>query len=468
MGAVDGIEPYPVPPEEAASARASGQRVHPLTPLAKGLLYFAAVVGFVVNRLLDSKGRTSADWIQDGVLLGGLFLAGLLVGYLSWRSTRYLLAADALRVSTGWLVRSERTVTYARIQSVDVTAPFVARLMGLAGLRVDITGGEEPLKLEFLRPALAEELRARLIDTALEHRAAAGAPGAVAMAQERPAEPSVPAGGLPVAPGPDAGEPQRVLFTHGPGRIIGAGLISSALIWSLLGLAYAVVDMVVTGDGLRLASIVVLVGTFGPLWSFISGNWNLTVAETDRGLLVTRGLLSITRESVLPGRVVGVRISEPVLWRIRGLAKVELDVAQGGLMTPNPMVVVLAAGTRDEVASILRRLPPHDQILDADWHGSSPRARFVRPIGWRLAGYALTEDLACGRWGWFVRRTAGVLQGRLIAVATTAGPWQRRLGLRTVEASAALDHNIVKAPHLHAVVADELADRLLARLYAKR
>lgn len=463
MGTVDGFEPYPSP-AEPASARADGTRVHPLTPLAKGLLYFAAVVGIVLNRVIDGEPRTRVDWIRDGALLGGLFVAGVLVGYLSWRSTRYLLAPDAFGVASGWLVRSDRTVTYSRIQSVDVTAPFVARVLGLAGLRVDLTGGDQPVKLEFLRPAVAEKLRGRLIDNAMEHRATATS-----------AVPVAPPGDVTAAPAADPrarddepGAPESVLFTHRPGRIIGAGLISSALIWSLLGLTYAIVDMAITGRGLRFASIIVLVGTFGPLWRFIVGNWNLTVSETERGLLVSRGLFSITRETVLPGRVIGVRISEPLLWRARGLAKVELDVAQGGLLTPTPMVVALAAGTRYEVRTILQRLDPHAQLLDAHWQTVSPRARFVRPVGWRLSGYALTDDLACGRWGWFVRRTAGVLQGRLIAVATTAGPWQRRLGLRTVEASAALDHNIVKAPHLHAVVADELADRLLARLYAKR
>lgn len=497
MGSIDDFEPYPQPPGELANARMSGQRVHPLTPLAKGLLCIAAVTGIVINRILDADRRTDGDWIRDGVLVGGLFVVGLVVGYLSWRNTRYLLADDAVRVASGLVVRSDRTVTYARIQSVDVTEPFIARIMGLAGLRIDIAGGDEPVQLEFLRRADAERLREQLIDTALSHRPAprvsgTGQPSASPASADdgsvsaggtdreswAPASPIQPGSGLPRTAASEAiwppaesdtAEPaaERELFSHSPRRIIGAAVISSALLWSLAGLAYTITDLVIGGGELRLTTAVVLIGTFGPLWGFVVRHWNLTVTESERGLVVTRGLFSVTRESVLPGRVIGGRISEPVLWRTRGLAKLELDVAQGGLMQ-NPMVVVLAAGTHQELAAILARLGPQVQVTSAEWQGVSPRARFIRPIGWRLSGYAITPDLVAGRWGWFVRRTAFALHAQTVALTERGGPVQRRLDLLTLRVASPLDRNVVTIPHLDRAVAGDLAGELIALTYARR
>lgn len=492
MDPVAGFEPYPEPSEERDDARSSGRRVHPLTPVANGLLYIAAVGGIVINRILEAESRNRSDWVRDGVLLGGLFLIGLIVGYLSWRNTRYLLAPHAVRVAKGVLFRSDRSVTHARIQSVDISEPLAARILGLAGLRIDIIGGDEPVQLEYLRRFHAEELRDQLIDTALSHRAAtpaaSGGPehpsarppsvhddavqadGALGESWA-PASPIQPRSEMPEPPvrpsDPRESAEERELFSHSPRRIIGAALISTALLWSLAGLTYTIVDMIVTGRGLRFTSVVVLVGTFGPLWTFVVRHWNLTVSESDRGLVVTRGLFSVTRESVLPGRVIGVRISEPLLWRVRGWARLELDVAQGGLMQ-NPMIVVLAAGTADELAMILDRLGPQAQITGVGWRGVSPRARFVRPVGWRLCGYAVTHDLVIGRWGWFVRRTASVLHAKVVAVTESSGPVQRRLGLRTLRIASPLDRNVVEIPHLDQEVARELTSELIALLYARR
>jgi len=45
-----------------------------------------------------------------------------------------------LRIETGLLRRDARQLPLARIQAVDVVRPFLARLVGLAELRVRLAG----------------------------------------------------------------------------------------------------------------------------------------------------------------------------------------------------------------------------------------------------------------------------------------------------------------------------------------
>ncbi len=87
-----------------------------------------------------------------------------LVGWVSWRTTRYRLADGELQVDSGVLVQRARRVPLARVQSVDVVRPLVARLLGLAELRLEVVGGsgtEAPLS--YLTEPDAQLLRAALL-----------------------------------------------------------------------------------------------------------------------------------------------------------------------------------------------------------------------------------------------------------------------------------------------------------------
>ena len=66
-------------------------------------------------------------------------ITGLLV--LSWRLTRYRVTAEALELRHGVLVRRQRRARLDRLQAVDVVQPLVARIFGLARLKLDVAGG---------------------------------------------------------------------------------------------------------------------------------------------------------------------------------------------------------------------------------------------------------------------------------------------------------------------------------------
>jgi membrane protein YdbS with pleckstrin-like domain len=135
------------------------RRLHPITPLARGWALLAVFLGLLTQRGLPDLGV--------GVLLGLAAAAGALglaYGWLSWRVTRYALTDEDLRLESGVLLRRSRRVRLARLQAVDVVRPLVARLLGLAELRLEVAGGgETEATLAYLAERDAHVLRAELL-----------------------------------------------------------------------------------------------------------------------------------------------------------------------------------------------------------------------------------------------------------------------------------------------------------------
>src|SRR5699024_11908683 len=92
----------------------------------------------------------------------------------------------------GMISRSRESAPRARIESVSVERPLLARVLGLAKVRVEVAGGGESyLDIEYVRSADAEELRRRVLGVA----ALASAPeaGDAADSEPRPAAAQDPA-----------------------------------------------------------------------------------------------------------------------------------------------------------------------------------------------------------------------------------------------------------------------------------
>src|SRR5262249_48489882 len=78
--------------------------------------------------------------------------------------TRWKVDGATLRIETGLLRRDSRQLPIARIQAVDLVRPFLARMLGLAELRVRLAGaGDADARLAYLTEPGAEALRARLL-----------------------------------------------------------------------------------------------------------------------------------------------------------------------------------------------------------------------------------------------------------------------------------------------------------------
>lgn len=138
---------------------AGWQRLHPLTPVLRGY----RLLGVIAVALTQESVRSLSARTAGYLLVAAIPFVGL-IGYLSWRFTRYTVADGVLRLETGVLFRRSRQVPLARLQAVDVVRPLVARALGLAELRLEVVGrGKSEAPLSYLSEANAQLVRARLL-----------------------------------------------------------------------------------------------------------------------------------------------------------------------------------------------------------------------------------------------------------------------------------------------------------------
>ena len=178
----------PAPPAVPGGvADGSWQRVHPLTPAVHS--WQALVVLLVValqdvgqnlvreaagdgpggsGRGGDGSGGPSAEFLRIGLPIVGLLLVAVItLLVLSWRLTRYRVTSEALELRHGVVVRRQRRARLDRLQAVDVVQPLVARIFGLARLKLDVAGGSgSSIELSYLTDTQARQLRNHLLAAA--------------------------------------------------------------------------------------------------------------------------------------------------------------------------------------------------------------------------------------------------------------------------------------------------------------
>jgi len=145
----------------------------------------------------------------------------------------------------------------------------------------------------------------------------------------------------------------------------------------------------------------------------------------------------VPRQTVPPGRVQGLLITEPLIWRLLGWSRVDLDIAgvagsKADGEDENEGAQLLPVGEREEVAGVLARVLPGFDMSAIDMHQAPERAKWLRPIGWRYLAYGVDDQVLVTRRGWVSRRTSIVLHHKTQSVRLQQGPLQRRLGLANV------------------------------------
>lgn len=146
----------PILPDD--SAVGPPEHLHPLfllTGLGGSLRGMAG--GYAAIGYLAVSGRWRTAGI--GMVLLLLFMA---VGvFLYWRRFEFRVGANEIRIDSGILSRTHRSVPFDRIQDVDITQGPLARLLGLARVKFETGGssGEEEGVLQAIRLDRAEALR---------------------------------------------------------------------------------------------------------------------------------------------------------------------------------------------------------------------------------------------------------------------------------------------------------------------
>ncbi|GAA1635229.1 PH domain-containing protein [Kribbella alba] len=398
----------PSAPPRARVVEKTGARLHPLTPFVKGWGYFVVAAVAMANNESLRSNLTIA-----GIGLAAVLVGGILLGALSWWFTKWQLTNDAIRVDSGFLFRRTRIIRFDRIQTIDVAQPFVARLFGMAELRMDVAGGgKSDGRLSYFSEEEASKLRGILLVRAKGEQAAE--------------EQHVP-----------QHEPPPLLVVP-TGRLLGATLLSSTVLGSAAALIWLIGTTMVFEFHVGLfAGLPLLLGVVQPIWKQVVGNHGFTLSETHDGLRTKRGLFDVQRQTVPPGRVQGLLITEPLIWRLIGWARVDLDIAgvagsKADGEDDNEGAQLLPVGERGEVAAVLARVLPGLDLAAIEMHRAPERAKWLRPIGWRYLAYGADDQVLVTTRGWVSRRTSIVLHHKTQSVRLQQGPLQRRLRLANV------------------------------------
>lgn len=405
-GAPPHAAPPPAPPLSPPPGReVVERRLHPVTPLRRAWAPVAVLVGWALHDP-DQAQRQLTRLTTAHLLIGLAVLipAAALYGFLTWWFTHYAVTGTELRIRTGLLFRRTAHIRLERIQAIDVTQPLLARVAGVAKLKLDVIGTGKKDELAFLGAGEARALRAELLA-----RAAGFAPETAHEVGEAPA---------------------RQLLRVPP-RVLAVSLLLTGATWGTLVAALAVPTLLWLATHnlwTVLATALPLLGAAGASSAgrFV-GEYDWTVAESQDGLRLDHGLLDRAHETVPPGRVQTVRIVEPLLWRRRGWVRVELNVAGSSNS------VLLPVAPREIAESVVARVLPGVSVPAGPALSRPPRrAGWRRPLWWRGYGLAVTDAVFAARYGLLRRRLALVPHAKVQSVRLSQGPWQRALRLADV------------------------------------
>ncbi len=381
------------------------RRLHPVTPLRRAWAPVAVLVGWALHDP-DQAQRQLTRLTTTHLLIGLAVLipAAALYGFLTWWFTHYAVTGTELRIRTGLLFRRTAHIRLERIQAIDVTQPLLARVAGVAKLKLDVIGTGKKDELAFLGAGEARALRAEL----LAHAA-----------------------GFAPETAHEVGEAPARQLLRVPPRVLAVSLLLTGATWGTLLAALAVPTLLWLATHnlwTVLATALPLLGAAGASSAgrFV-GEYDWTVAESQDGLRLDHGLLDRVHETVPPGRVQTVRIVEPLLWRRRGWVRVELNVAGSSNS------VLLPVAPREIAESVVARVLPEVSVPAGRALARPPRrAGWRRPLWWRGYGLAVTDAVFAARYGLLRRRLALVPHAKVQSVRLSQGPWQRALRLADV------------------------------------
>ncbi len=399
-------------PERQAAAGLGGdwQRLHPLSPLVRaGRGAIAIVVVLLIPLLSHQRGSLGNDLGHLGILI-----VVFVVGLISWLVTRWRVEGGVLRVESGLLRRTSERFPLSQIQAIDTVRPGLARVFGLAELRIRLAGGGRKAgRLAYLTSAEAETLRARLL--ALSH----------GVAEETP----------PAA--------EQALLTVPPVRLFASILLSgSGLVLELVIVALLVLAIVAPGAAAAVLSVgaIALIGLLVGLFRRFNGDYRLAVTDAPDGLHLRSGLVETSAETIPRGRIQAIRMIEPLAWKPFGWCRLEVALAtqkSKGRQDRNQSKAaraLLPVGSREQAEFLLARVFPG---LPQERLAPPARARWKSPLRFRLLSWGANELYAVTTSGRLQRATDWVPLAKVQSIRLLEGPIQRRVRLSSIHLDTA-------------------------------
>jgi putative membrane protein len=450
----------PGPPVRTAAPIKQTERPHPLTPFVRGWLIVVAIAIGWGREIVTSASENQIEpgglaWILP--VLAAVVLLAAIAGFFTWYFTRFVIDDEELRIETGAIFKKSTKIPFERLQSVDIVQPLAARMVGLAELRLD--AGNTTTKLRYLSRGKASRLRDYLLTRAHGQQASI-------RDLDQQAAASI---------FTDLGVTDRPLVQVPPQRLIVSFLLSTEwLVPAAITIIILVVTAALAATAYALGGLIpLLIGMLTLVWRRVIGMFNFTLAESPRGLRITRGLTNLTSQSVPINRIQGVKTSQSLLWKPLGWYRVDVDIlgyAQGDSDNneSNASSVLLPVATLDEVELAIRRLLPGFDLDRIELHPSPRRARWLRWFDFWTLRYGWDDRTLITERSWLTHVRDVVPHAKTQSVRIEQGPLQRLLRLADVHVHTPRGPVNAVAHQLDEQTARELALSQLDRARAAR
>lgn len=413
-----------------APAGDTARRLHPLSPLLHSAKALAVLVA-----ALSWQGFSQLGFARWLIVLVIVLLGAVVVSVVSWLVTGYQVVGRELRIREGLLWRRNRAIPLERLQAVDVVRPVLARLVGLAELRLEVIGAaKSEAPLAFLSEADAAALRVRLLALST---VAAGAPAGAGVTDASAA--------IGIAGGPLPGAERLIHRVVNREVMIGQLLTPQA--WLVpAGVLGVAAQFAVEGSRTFIgiaSTLTALVGIAIQPIRRVLDDWDFHLSSDTTGpggLHLRHGLLETRSHTVPLNRVQAIGVTWPLLWRPKNWLRCRIDVAGYGsqeLDQGGPASRLLPVGDLATARRIIAEVLPGVDVATLPLVRPPRRARWLAPVRQPILGAVLTDRVLATVDGRITRELAIVPYARIQSVRVVQGPLQRWLRLATVHADTA-------------------------------
>lgn len=411
-------------------------RLHPLTPVLRGGLVAAGLVGVlfatlwetvvlrVILNVLGIEEEEQPEFDPAGRFLesistfsGGFLLVVVVIAvaiWLQWRVHMVRMDDDVIEVKSGVVFRSSRRARRDRVNAVGIRQPFIPRLLGLAKLDIQAAGSDANVVLAYLPRAVAMEVRREILAPPL----AAGEKDDVA-----------------------ADDVKRVVEVPLL-RYFASLVVSVETILFVMALGVVIVLAVQARDVASWLGVVIVLFVYAAFLAdrfFRVGSFVIDTVNGD--IRVSLGLLATSVETIPPHRFHALQVSQPWPWRLWGWWRIDANLASTpgsqNKKAPSTSVICPVATTADmirivqlcvpglatEVGSTLLQgsLEETSTSESLDQVGSPSRARVLLPLSVSVNRAWYVDGMVVIRKGAWIRRLIVVPLARVQSSSVEQG-----------------------------------------------
>ena len=346
-------------------------------------------------------------WLLLFFVLG---VVGAVLRYLTFRLT---YEGTELVIRSGLLFRNERHVPYDRIQNLDATRSPLHRVFGVAEVRVETGGGQEPeARISVLRETEFEEMRRRVFEGRTRAGSHPVAIGTGAVAPEADTQSS-----MVDVPSPESRPllhlPLRELLLLGLLDNRGFLLIAAAygvlwesglqgVLWEGLsarlsapGAVSSIRESLMAGDAPSFGLLVLMVGgllglvlglrVLSMIWVSVTLH-DFRLSRSGEDLRTQYGLFTRVTTTIPRRRIQSLTVRETPLHRWLGRSSVLVQTAGGSAgaqpVASRPRERLAPIIQSAEVPNLMREMMPDADLGSLTWQPLHPRAfrRAVKPV----------------------------------------------------------------------------------------